>query len=152
MPSVPTLQNMRALRFSLVSGLLVGILELLGTPLAPALSNPYPSLAQKPHRAAAVCWGAAHGQAEAQARRCGHGYSRRASGQRVSWLMRGHVAAEPSEPGPDSEDCPDPLEIVPAGVSRPALVRMSALCLRVAGAVLLHVTAGQSRAPPPVVA
>ena len=152
MPSVPTLQNMRALRFSLVSGVLVGILELLGPLLAPALSNPYPSLVQKPHRAAAVRWGAAHGQAEAQARRCGYGSSCRASGQRVSRLMRGNMAAEPSEAGPDNEDCPDPLEIVPAGVSRPALVRMFALGLRVAGAVLLYVIPGQSRAPPPVVA
>jgi hypothetical protein len=152
MLSVPTSPRMRALRVSLVSGLLMGLLELLGTPLSPALSEPQPSLVRKPHRAAGVRWCAAHGHADIQARRYGQGYSRHAPGQQASWIMRGNVAAEPSEAGPDSEDCPDPLEIVPAGVSRPALVRMFALGLRVAGAVLLYVIPGQSRAPPPVVA
>jgi hypothetical protein len=152
MLSVPTLQNMRVLRFSLVSGLLVGLLELLSTPLAPALPNPQPSLVQKPHRAAAVRRCATHWHAEAQARWCGQGSSRHAPGQRASWIIRGNLAAGPSEPGPDSEDFPDPLEIAPAGVSRSSLVRTLVQCPRVTGAVLLRITAFESRAPPLVIA
>ena len=149
---VPTSPRMRALRFSLVSTLLVGLLELLGTPLAPALSDPQQSLVRKPRRAAGVRWCGAHRHADAQARRCGQGYSRHASGQRASWIIRGNVAVEPFEPSPDSEDFPDPLEIVPAGVSCPALVRTFVHCPRAVDAVLRHITAAQSRAPPPAVA
>jgi hypothetical protein len=152
MLSVPTSLRMRALRFSLVSGLLMGLLELLGTPLSPALSEPQPSLVRKSHRAAGVRWCAAHGHADIQARRYGQGYSRHAPGQQASWIMRGNVAAEPFEPGSDSEDCPDPLEIVPAGVSCPALVRTFVYCPRTVDAVFRHIAAVQSRAPPPVVA
>jgi hypothetical protein len=152
MLSVPTSPRMRALRVSLVSGLLMGLLELLGTPLSPALSEPQPSLVRKPHRAAGVRWCAAHGHADIQARRYGQGYSRHAPGQRASWIMRGNVAAELSEPGPDGEDFPDPLQIVPVRVSCPALVRAFVQCPRAVDAVLRHLTAVQSRAPPPVVA
>src|SRR5262245_2063299 len=148
MPSIPTSPHKRALRFSLVSGLLTGLLELLGTPPAPALSDPHPSLLQKQLCAAAVRRCATHGHPEAQPRRHGHVSSRPAPGQLASWVMGGNATAEPCEPGPDSEDFPAPLEIVPSGVLGPALARMSVHCLRIAGAELLRVTTVQSRAPP----
>jgi hypothetical protein len=147
MLSIAIAPHRRALWFSLVSRVLVGLFTFLGTPLSLAPSEPQPSLSWNAHRAGGVRGCAAHGPAEAPAR-YGHGYPRCAPGQRTSWLMRDTAATQPSEPGLDSADFPDPLERVPAGVSCPALVRAFVLCPRVAGAGLLHFTAVQSRAPP----
>lgn len=148
MLSVPTSPGMWALRVSLVGELLMGLVELLGTPLAPALFKPQPLLERKPPRAASLRWCVAHGHADTQAQRCGHGYSRHAPGQLASWILGGSATAGPSEPGPDSEDFPDLVGIVPARVSCPALLRTFVHCPRAMDAVLRYITAVQSRAPP----
>jgi hypothetical protein len=152
MASVTISPHRRALRLSLVSGVLVGLLTLLGTPLSSALSAPQPLLVRKPHRAAGVRWCAAYGQAEAQAQRCGQGSSRHVPRPQASWIMWGNAGTEPSEPGSDSDDCPDPLERVPPGVPCPALACAFVPCPPVAGTVLLRIPAVQSRAPPVVIA
>jgi hypothetical protein len=94
MISVPISPPLRTLWSSLVSGVLMGLLELLGTPLSFARYELHPWLGREPHRAAGVRWCAAHGHAATQARQCGQGSSYDLPGPRASQTLQGSPVSQ----------------------------------------------------------